>query len=149
MKSPERRNICLVIAVSLVCPQSSSIFKTISIWHTKEWTNLSFGWRKVERSPGKNLMLSSRRWTKPTQQELRKHRQSKVIRVGGPICMSGEGSLGKAGRAGLCSHWWGSCQGGHLLNGCEYRLWNQRNLICHLPTVWHHKHYFISLCLSS
>ena len=140
MKSLGRRNsICLFTAIFLVYPRSSSIFKPIFIWQRSEWTVLSFGWRKVERSPGKSFMLSGRGWTEPTQDKLSEQRQFRAAQSWRSHPQATGGNLEGARRAGQrspspasASILWtlftlggAPAKRGSLLNGFEYRLWNQ------------------------
>lgn len=81
MKSLERINsICLFTTLFLVHPWSS-IFKSISIWPTSEWTVLSFRRWKVERTPGKNLMLPSEDRTNPRAQTIQSCTEMEVPNI--------------------------------------------------------------------
>lgn len=148
MKSLGRRNsICLFTAIFLVYPRSSSIFKPIFVWQRSKWTVLSFGWRKVERSPAKSFMLSGRGWTEPIQDKLSEQRKFRAASSWRSHPQTTEeGNLEEARRAGqrspspvsasvLLTLGGAPAKRGSLLNGFEYRLWNQRDLTLNTDPV--------------
>lgn len=146
MNSPGRRSICLFTAISLVCSQSSSICKSTSIWHTNEWTS-DLDERKW--SPGKNLLLPRRWWTNQPNMSWESTDNPKLLEKEVPSSCLEKGTWKRLGGQGLVHSAGSPAKKAIYLIAMRTWLWNQRDLTCHLPAVWHQKHYFTSLCLHS
>lgn len=170
MKSLGKRNnsICLFTAIFLVYPQSSSIFKPIFIWQRNKWTVLSAldEGREREFLGGAYAFWQRVNRTNPGWAEWAQRIQRIYISIQNCIELEVPSAAHKRRKPGGGHHQPSafilltlSMLGGvsakrdSLLNGFEHMLWNQRlnsdPVTYQSTSLWHQKHYFISLCLKS